>query len=94
MARRFGSDRSRGERTLAREAAERLGVEIGRDLTAGQRLAWRRWAPLVAVLPGLDRWSPAEKRALAQVVLAKGGRRESDFVRLFDAHGSVIVEPL
>ena len=89
LSRRFGSDRARGERILAGEAEDRLGIGPLRGLTAGQRLAWRRWAPLVAVLPGLDRWSPAEKRALAQVILAKGGRRESDFVRLFDAHGKL-----
>jgi hypothetical protein len=40
----------------------------------------------VAILPGLDGWSRAEKRALVDVVLAKGGRRESDYVALFDAH--------
>ncbi len=89
LSRRFGSDRQRGERILAREAAARLGTGPLGGLTAGQRLAWRRWAPLVAVLPGLDRWSPAEKRALVEVILAKGGRRESDFVRLLDAHGKL-----
>jgi hypothetical protein len=57
-----------------------------KDLSPGERLAWRRWAPLVAVLPGLDRWSLKDRKALARVVLAKGGRRESDFVRTFDAH--------
>jgi hypothetical protein len=37
-------------------------------------------------LQGLSRWGAADGRALARVVRAKGGRRESDFVRLFDAH--------
>ena len=32
------------------------------------------------------RWSAGEKRALAEVVRAKGGRRESDFVLRFDRH--------
>jgi hypothetical protein len=35
------------------------------------------------------RWSPAERRALVRVVRAKGGRRESDFVRAFDAHAKL-----
>ncbi|MGZ5427147.1 MAG: hypothetical protein ACXWE1_08050, partial [Thermoanaerobaculia bacterium] len=52
----------------------------------GERLAFRRWAPLVTILPGIARWSRGEKRTLAAVVRAKGGRRESDFVRLFDRH--------
>jgi hypothetical protein len=86
LARRFGSDRERGERVLAEEAAERLGLSSMKDLTPGQRLAWRRWAPLVAVLPGLGRWSRGERRALARVMIAKGGQRESDYVRAFDAH--------
>jgi len=37
-------------------------------------------------MPGLDAWSAAEKLALAAVIRAKGGRRESDFVARFDAH--------
>ena len=37
-------------------------------------------------LPGLDRWSAAERRALVRVVRAKGQRRENEYARLFDAH--------
>jgi hypothetical protein len=47
---------------------------------------WHRWAPLVVALPGIGRWSPEERRSLAELILAKGGRRESDFVWRFDAH--------
>jgi hypothetical protein len=86
LARRFGSDRERGEETCAREAARLLGVGSLRGWSAAERLAWRRWSPLVGCLPGADRWPTAAKRALATVVRAKGGRRESDFVRGFDAH--------
>ena len=86
LARRFGSDRERGEGVLAREAAEKLGLGSMKDLSPPERLAWRRWAPLVAVLPGLGRWSLRDRRALARVVIAKGGRRESDYAVAFDAH--------
>jgi hypothetical protein len=40
----------------------------------------------VLALPGVARWRPADRRALARVVRAKGGRRESEFAALFDAH--------
>jgi hypothetical protein len=40
----------------------------------------------VLALPGVNRWSAANRRALVRVVRAKGGRRDSDFVKLFDAH--------
>jgi hypothetical protein len=86
LAARFGADRERGQRVCATEAAEWLGVRDWKSLPPGERLAWERWGPLVAILPGIARWSPSERRALAGVVRAKGGRRESDFVRLFDRH--------
>ena len=86
LARRFGSDRERAEAVLILEARDLLGVRSLSGWTTGERLAFRRWAPLVSILPGLARWTPAEKRGLVQVVRAKGGRRESDFVLRFDRH--------
>lgn len=86
MARRFGSDRRRGETVLADEAAARLGASGWKRWPAAQQQAWRSWAPVLHLLPGLGRWGPASRRDLVKVVRAKGGRRESDFVRLFDAH--------
>ena len=86
LARRFGSDREGAQRESEREAARRLGLRSTKGWSRGERLAWTRWAPLVAILPGLARWTPAQRRALVAVVRAKGGRRESDFVRRFDAH--------
>jgi len=86
LAARFGSDRECGEHECSLEAEQLLGAGPAPDWTDGERLAWGRWAPLVCILPGLAGWSDAEKRALAEVVRAKGGRRESEFVRRFDRH--------
>lgn len=86
VANRFGSDREAATRTCAREAASLLGLRSFARLSAGERLAWERWSPLLLVLPGIGRWSPEEKRALIDVVRAKGGRRESDYALLFDRH--------
>jgi hypothetical protein len=66
------------------EAARLLGVSPPRGSAA--RIAWGRWAPIVTSLPGLEQWSPDERSALARIVLAKGGRREGDYLALFDAH--------
>jgi len=87
LAQRYGARRAQGERELAREAARRLGVRSWRGWSAGERLLWRRWAPVVCALPGVERWSVAARRAAAEVVRAKGGQRESEFVRRLDAHG-------
>jgi hypothetical protein len=86
LADRFGADREKGVRTLSREAAQLLGVRTQRSWSVGERLAWERWSPLMVMLPGISRWRLQEKRALVQVVRAKGGRRESDYVRLFNKH--------
>ena len=86
VAERFGADREKAGRECSREAARVLGVRSRRGFSAGERLAWERWSPLILCLPGVERWSRADKRALERVVRAKGGRRESDFVPLFDRH--------
>jgi hypothetical protein len=40
----------------------------------------------VTSLAGLAQWSADERSALAPVILAKAGRRDSDYLALFDAH--------
>jgi hypothetical protein len=83
---RFGADRERAAAACADEAGQLLGVDNWRRLPRDEREAWRRWGPLVAVLPGVTEWPDDDRRALVDVVRAKGGVRESEFVRLFDAH--------
>ncbi len=86
LAKRFGKERERGEQVCAAEAAELCGVRDWQKWDEGERLAWQRWGPLVLILPGITKWSAGELTALAAVVRAKGGRRESDYVRLLDRH--------
>jgi hypothetical protein len=86
LAERFGADREGALRTCSREAARLLGVRSLKRFTPGQRLIWERWSPLILTLPGIERWSRADRQALARVVRAKGGRRESDFLPLFNRH--------
>lgn len=89
LARRFGARRDLAGPTCGREARLRLGEPAAAPRLAGERLAWERWGPLVLLLPGLDRWTRAQKRALAAVVRAKGGRSEREFVARFDGHAKL-----
>ncbi len=84
LGRRFGSDREQGEKTLAAEAASRMGVNSFQGWSVGERLAWHRWSPLIALLKDLDRWPAADREALVQLVRAKGGRQELEFLHGFD----------
>jgi len=86
LAERFGADREAARRVCAEEAVARLRITSPGRWSAPEREAWERWAPLLLLLPGASRWSESERRALVEVVRAKGGRREADFVRRFDAH--------
>jgi hypothetical protein len=83
---RGGAERERTLRTCAEEAAGLLGLSARRRLTRAQKLWWERWSPLVLALPGVRRWSAENRRRLAEVILAKGGPSEREFVRRFDAH--------
>ncbi len=86
LADRFGADREAGIKIYSKEAARLLGVRSLREFSSGEKLAWERWSPLIMSIKGVQNWSPADKRALIQVVRAKGGQRESRFVKLFDNH--------
>jgi hypothetical protein len=86
LAARYGRDRSAAEDACEREAQALLGTDAPRGWRVGEAMAWRRWSPLVTTLPGVAGWPPTEKAALVEVIRAKGGTRESDFVARFDAH--------
>ncbi len=86
IARRFAGDRERAATVFDREARARLGVRDVAGWTGLELHAWNRWAPLVALLPGVSRWTRAERDAAVRVIRAKGGVREDAFARAFDAH--------
>ena len=89
FAKRFGSDRESAERDAAERALARLGLSRAPKLAPEEREALERWSPLIAMLPGLERWSAADRRELLRVACAKGGRRESDYVLAFDRHAKL-----
>lgn len=71
----------------SRDAMRLTGLRSLRGYSAGERLAWQRWSPVVVLaLPGVTRWTPAERRELARVIRAKGGRDESEFLARYAAH--------
>ncbi len=87
FADRFGAGREEGEKTLAAEAADRLPVDSFQGWTAHEKLAWRRWSPLVALLGDVDHWPSADQEALVRLIRAKGGRQELDYLHGFDGLG-------
>ncbi len=86
LAKQFGSNREAAIRSCSQQAAKKLGLRSLHGFTQHERQAWERWSPLIINLPGIDRWNVTDRKALIKIVRAKGGRRESDFLKLFDRH--------
>jgi len=85
-----GADREAAAQACVERVTRRLGVRAPRG--AGERVAWRNWAPVIDLLRGISRWTGVERRALAEVVAAKGGRREGEFLARFDSHPKLASE--
>ncbi len=90
LSRRFSAEGhrgdDRGDQACAAEARARLAMRSLSGWSASERAAFHHWAPVVLLLRGVEDWSASDRAALARVIRAKGGRRESEFVQLFDAH--------
>lgn len=85
LARLGAADRAAALDAAAGALVGLTGLRTLAGFTRDEHAAWRRWAPFMLALPGVARWPAADRRALAGVVRAKGGRRESDFVARVDA---------
>ena len=86
VSQRFGSRREDGARRCSQELADALGVDSLADWTSDERRMWRRLSPVIAAVADVTTWPKADRDALIDVIRAKGGVREIDYVSLFDAH--------
>jgi hypothetical protein len=79
-----------GSRLATRQKAGKSGNTPPTGLIRGandaKQKAWMAWEPVVALLPGMEQWSLAEKRELVEVILAKASRRDTDYLRRFNHH--------
>jgi len=86
IAQGFNGDRVAAVRVATRQVARTLGSPGWRRWPAPERIAMERLSPILVLIPDLADWTPVEKRALVRLIRAKGGRRESDFVRRLQGH--------
>jgi hypothetical protein len=84
---RHGPDRETALADLAARALQLSGLTRSASrFTRDERRAWERFGPLLALLPAFARWSPAQRRAAAEVLRAKGARSERTFAARWSAH--------
>jgi hypothetical protein len=85
LAQQGGTDRDRALDDLSQEAMRQCGLVSLRGFSPDQRVAWNRWAPFTVMMEP-QTWNAAERQALVDVIRAKGGRSEREFVARFAAH--------
>jgi len=85
MADRFDGDAERIRNDSAHTVARAVRLDQY-GFKIRERRAFESLALVFALIPDLDLWTGAEKRLLAQIVKAKAGKDESQYVRLLQRH--------
>jgi len=77
-------DRDAAHACCVRDAQRACGA--GRALAPAEQDAWQQWAPLLALLPGLPRWSRSDREAICNLLAAKAAPSEREYVLRLAAH--------
>jgi hypothetical protein len=78
----------RSARSAARpgDIARALGASGWRAWPTAEQRAFRRLVSTLAQISDLARWSARDRRALVEIVRAKGGHHEADYLRRMQVH--------
>ena len=85
LSARTGSDRERAIDEASTELLRHCALASLHGFSPDQREAWRRLAPILTQLD-LAAWQDEERRALVDLIRAKGGRSERDYAARYLAH--------
>lgn len=80
-----GSTRKAAANRVARQLAEDLGIHSFNEWSAAEKNAFKRIAPIAASTKP-RRWPARAKRAMAELLRAKGGADEANYARLLGEH--------
>jgi hypothetical protein len=85
MADKFRGDTSKMRRAATKALARTLRVNP-KTWNPHAQWAFGNFAVVLALVPGVARWTPNDKRALIAVIRAKAGSDESKYLRLLQRH--------
>jgi hypothetical protein len=85
LSARAGSDRGRGVDEASVALQRHCALPSLRGWSGDQREAWQRLAPVLTLLD-LATWRDDERRSLVELIRAKGGRSERDYIARYHAH--------
>ena len=84
--RKFDSNRRLAEEQSVLYLARLLKIKGWTRWSPEEIDSFKRLAPLIACIPGLSKWSPKDRTALAKIIRAKGSINERNFVLLCNKH--------
>jgi hypothetical protein len=87
IAKHHHGDHTAATRAATRKLAALLGIPQWTAWPPDEQESFRRLALLFGLIPDLQRWSKGEKKALAEIMRAKGKPNEADYARRLIAHG-------
>jgi hypothetical protein len=85
LSARAGSNREQAVDEASVELMRCCGPASLRGFSADAREAWRRFAPILALLD-LAAWSRAEREGLVELIRAKAGRSEREYIERYCTH--------
>jgi hypothetical protein len=85
MAREFGGDLRRFQASSAKSLAKILRISASEDEPVADA-NFGNFAMVLSLIPDLRSWSAVEKSGLLQIIRAKPGRNEMEYLRLLRAH--------
>ena len=93
MAREFGGDASKIRAGSVELVARALGMRA-KNWNPLERRALENWSVVLALLPDIAKWSPAEKRTMVEIIRAQAGASEMHYLRLTQRHARLRTELL
>jgi hypothetical protein len=93
MAREFDGDSVRIREASVKEVARALRINPAR-WTPAERHFLENWSLVLALIPGLQRWSLEEKRDLIAIIRSQSGPSEMRYLRLTQRHARLRKELL
>jgi len=85
MAAEFDGDAGKMRRTTTSRLSRILEVDLD-SFSAHERWAFSNFAVSLALVPGLARWTHAEKQSLLAIIRAKAGPSETRYLQLLQQH--------
>ena len=85
MAREFAGQSERVRQASEAAVRKALGIQTSRWTLLEQR-AFSNWALVLAMVPGLHRWTRDEKTGVAEIVRAQAGHNEVRYLQLTQRH--------